>query len=138
MRIPTTRRLCLLAVPLAVLLLAAGCAGTAPAKGSFIADTRLVLDSELQGRIAVGPESVVPATSAGPMRVEVTVTNVTDQAIDSAYRFEWRNATGAPVHSDSAQWLPLKLAAGAATKLRATAPGPDAVAYTIKLLDDGP
>lgn len=101
------------------------------AERRVIADSRVVWDNTLNGKITVG--QVIDTTSTKNLRsIQVDVSNNYAYHLDLAYKIEWFKRTGELIDSPTGGWKPLHLEAHESSVIKEIAITPEAVDFRIK------
>ncbi|HET6202533.1 MAG TPA: DUF1425 domain-containing protein [Planctomycetota bacterium] len=130
---------------LAFLLLGfAGCSGIGirgpRARGELVApalpSTDLVTGDPVLAR-AVAVRDVESAVRGGLLAVSFELVNRSADELLFEYRFDWTDAEGTRIEDPSGTWTPIVLAGSGAAPVRASAPGPGAVRWTLGVRPSG-
>lgn len=101
------------------------------AERHVIADSRVVWDNTLNGKITVG--QVIDTTGTKNLRsIQVDVANNYAYHLDLAYKIEWFNRTGELIASPTGGWKPLHLEAHESSVIKEIAITPEAADFRIK------
>lgn len=101
------------------------------AQRHVVADSRVVWDDTLNGKLGVG--QVIDTTGTKNLRsIQVDVTNQYAYHMEFAYKIEWFNRTGELISSPTGGWKPLHLEAHESSVIKEIAISPDAADFRIK------
>ena len=132
-----TARLAALAACLALAAIA-GCGTvnttstrTAPADSAVDAKTRV--NDLLQELFLTAKEVRMNRTKGGPMEVQVDVENNGFSYRTFAYRFDWVDASGNVLQSQTSVWKSTNVPSGGSTVIRSVAPTDDAADFRLQI-----
>lgn len=127
-----------LAVLAAVLAAVAGCGTvnatstrTAPADSAVDAKTRV--NDLFQEIFLTAKEVRMNRTKGGPMEVQVDVENNGFSYRTFAYRFDWVDASGNVLQSQTSVWKSTNVPSGGSTVIRSVAPADDATDFRLQI-----
>lgn len=126
-------------IALAAAVLAAAACGTvnttytrtAPADTAVDAKTRV--NDLLQQVFLTAKEVRMARTKGGPMEVQVDVENNGFSYRTFAYRFDWVDAAGNVIASQTSVWKSTNVPAGGSTVIRSVAPSADAADFRLQV-----
>ncbi|HHO76205.1 MAG TPA: DUF1425 domain-containing protein [Deltaproteobacteria bacterium] len=118
-----------------IVLLMAGCAGTAPnilhvqaGPGGLSSKKEEVNDSSLSRKITFGEVSIRALGLGSSMEAQVILQNSSSKDVTFEYRFIWYDAAGFEL-STVTSWIPAYLSGKEARGFKSTAPGPNATSF---------
>ena len=122
----------------ASLACAAGCGSvnttstrTAPADSAIAAHTRV--NDLLQQIFLTAKEVRMSRTPGGPMEVQVDVENNGFAYKTFAYRFDWVDASGNVIESQTSVWKTTNVPSGGSTVIRSVAPTDSAADFRLQV-----
>lgn len=104
---------------------------TRPADTAVDAKTRV--NDLLQQIFLTAKEVRMNRTKGGPMEVQVDVENNGFQYRSFAYRFDWVDASGNVIPSQTSVWKSTNVPAGGATVIRSVAPVDEATDFRLQI-----
>jgi uncharacterized protein YcfL len=104
---------------------------TAPATSAVDATTRV--NDLLQQIFLTAKEVRMNRTKGGPMEVQVDVENNGFQYRSFAYRFDWVDAAGNVIASQTSVWKSTNVPSGGSTVIRSVAPTEEAADFRLQI-----
>ena len=104
---------------------------TAPADSAVDAKTRV--NDLLQEIFLTAKEVRMNRTKGGPMEVQVDVENNGFSYRTFAYRFDWVDASGNVLQSQTSVWKSTNVPSGGSTVIRSVAPTDDATDFRLQI-----
>lgn len=129
------RTIPILAVALLAVGLGAGCRSVEPkpvahveplvkhGAPDYIADRRIITDPDMDNLFEIGGINT-STTAECLLRVQVRLTNLTDDLQSVEYRFEWTDANMMVFDTPASRWVPIKLKPKDSQLVWAVAPNP--------------